>query len=448
LPPSQQLKRTALGITLLAWLSLVLASLIWGVSLIDSINRPGVANALEQRQLELNLLAKQGDQNLFPQQLIESNPEQLLLESVATSSAANSSKGLLEQALLEQKLGKKAAAKAHLETVEKIGNKDEIALASALLATTKSTNNRISSLPPLPNRPVYRLLSCDALAKPSQLCVAPGVINQAKIRLLLVNLLPLSGVIAGVFLLGRLGWQTWRHRLEAAPELSAPDLTLIETILIVAGGFVVLGEVIVPLVAMPFVSWVANHLPLSSAARGGAVVMGLYSFTAAPALLLIWAFKAGGLQWRAEWNRLAEGGKGLLLALPPVALVGWIVEKIWPQAGGSNPLLEQVLDSRNGTALFLLAFTAVVLAPLFEEILFRGVLMPVVGRYWGNLAGITISATIFALAHLSLSEAAPLLVLGLGLGWIRLRSGSLVSCVVMHGLWNGLTFFNLIMLGS
>jgi membrane protease YdiL (CAAX protease family) len=176
--------------------------------------------------------------------------------------------------------------------------------------------------------------------------------------------------------------------------------------------------------------------------------MGLYSFTAAPALLLIWGFKGFNLQWRPSWNALSEGIKGLLMALPLVALVGWLVEKFWPQAGGSNPLLEQVLDGRNSTALALLAFTAVVLAPLFEELLFRGVLMPVIGSYWGNFAGVAISALVFALAHLSLSEAAPLTVLGLSLGWVRLRSGSLFSCVVMHGLWNSLTFFNLIMLGS
>ena len=48
--------------------------------------------------------------------------------------------------------------------------------------------------------------------------------------------------------------------------------------------------------------------------------------------------------------------------------------------GGSNPLLEIVLTSNGSLALFLLATTAVVLAPLFEETIFRGVLLPVLGR--------------------------------------------------------------------
>ena len=136
------------------------------------------------------------------------------------------------------------------------------------------------------------------------------------------------------------------------------------------------------------------------------------------------------------------------MVMPPVVFTGWLMGKLLGDQGGSNPLLEMVLRSNNPLALLLLALTAVVLAPLFEELLFRGVLLPVVGARWGIAAGIGVSALVFALAHLSLSEAPPLLALGIGLGWLRWSSGRLLSTVVMHGLWNGLTFFNLVLLGS
>jgi membrane protease YdiL (CAAX protease family) len=71
-----------------------------------------------------------------------------------------------------------------------------------------------------------------------------------------------------------------------------------------------------------------------------------------------------------------------------------------------------------------------------------------VGQRWGAAAGISVSAVVFSLAHLSLSEALPLLGLGVGLGLVRWRSGRLFSCAAMHGLWNGLTFTNLLLLGS
>jgi membrane protease YdiL (CAAX protease family) len=158
--------------------------------------------------------------------------------------------------------------------------------------------------------------------------------------------------------------------------------------------------------------------------------------------------QGGWLQWR--WR---PGGSALglalahvLMVLPLVALAGWLIERLWSQPSGSNPLLELVLTTGDPLALACLAITAVVVAPLFEETLFRGVLLPVLTRHWGAAAGVGLSALIFGLAHLSLGELTPLILLGLALGWLRLRHGRLGPCVLMHGLWNGLTFLNLILL--
>jgi len=90
----------------------------------------------------------------------------------------------------------------------------------------------------------------------------------------------------------------------------------------------------------------------------------------------------------------------------------------------------------------------VVIAPLFEETLFRGVLLPVLGQRIGPVAGVVVSALVFAIAHLSLSELAPLFLLGVGLGWIRWRSGRLAPSVLMHALWNGITFIDLLALAG
>jgi len=69
-------------------------------------------------------------------------------------------------------------------------------------------------------------------------------------------------------------------------------------------------------------------------------------------------------------------------------------------------------------------------------------------RKLGPIWGVVLSSAIFGLAHLSLGELSPLFVLGLALGWLRLSSGRLSSCIWMHALWNGLTFSNLVLLGS
>lgn len=452
-PPSEGAKRPAVGLNLLALFSLLLAAFIWVVSLVDSVQRPSVDNVLEQRQLELQVLAAQEPSPGLWQPLAVEQPERKLLESLAKSSGAASSGTLIQRALLERQLGQDSTAADHLTTALGGATDPERLLAQRLL---KGQNKQELSLPPLPDRPLYRQLTCRALGRPLGECVPSAVATQAAWRLGLVNLLPLLGVLSGLLLLAQALWRRWRGRLNPAPSLLGPDLTLMETALVIAGGFVVLGELLAPLLTMPLVNGVINLMNISGAAKAGAAVLGYYSFTALPALVILWLIlrqrgpipEGGWLQWRWSPHCLPQGARGLLVSLPPVALMGWLVAQFWQNAGGSNPLLEQVLDSHNGAALACLALTAVLLAPLFEELLFRGVLLPVVAKEWGAPAGIVVSAVTFALAHLSLSEALPLLALGLGLGWLRYSSGRLMSSVVMHSLWNGFTFINLLLLGS
>ena len=138
--------------------------------------------------------------------------------------------------------------------------------------------------------------------------------------------------------------------------------------------------------------------------------------------------------------------RGWLRITPVVMLTGWLLVQLVGDPGGSNPLLELVLGSRDPLALILLAFTAVVLAPLFEETIFRGALLPVLGRRFGPLPGVLLSGLLFGMAHISIGELAPLTVLGVGLGLLRVSSGRLLPCVLMHSTWNAVTFLNLLLL--
>ena len=156
----------------------------------------------------------------------------------------------------------------------------------------------------------------------------------------------------------------------------------------------------------------------------------------------------GWLQWgwRPPAAVLRPALRMVLMVLPLVALASWMLQLVWKDPGGTNPLLEMVLGTSDGWALAAFGFTAVVLAPLFEETLFRGVLLPVVARHLGGAWGVLISALVFALAHLSLAELVPLAVLGLGLGLLRWQTGRLAAAVWLHAFWNSLTFFNLLLL--
>lgn len=149
---------------------------------------------------------------------------------------------------------------------------------------------------------------------------------------------------------------------------------------------------------------------------------------------------------RGRW--FAWGLGGYFVALPLMIGVSIANQQIWQGQGGSNPLLQLVLEEGDRVSLAIFLFTAAVAAPIFEEILFRGFLLPSLTRYlpvWGSIA---LSSLIFATAHLSLSEILPLTVLGCVLGFVYTRSRNLLSSMLLHSLWNSITMVGLFILGS
>ncbi|HZQ90520.1 MAG TPA: CPBP family glutamic-type intramembrane protease [Terriglobales bacterium] len=88
------------------------------------------------------------------------------------------------------------------------------------------------------------------------------------------------------------------------------------------------------------------------------------------------------------------------------------------------------------------------LAPLVEELFFRGFLYPVLARGLGVIAGVAITAALFAVVHSAqLAHAwAPLLVLfavGVALTLVRARTGSVATSLLVHMGYNA-TLFTLV----
>ncbi|MBD2354149.1 CPBP family intramembrane metalloprotease [Tolypothrix sp. FACHB-123] len=150
--------------------------------------------------------------------------------------------------------------------------------------------------------------------------------------------------------------------------------------------------------------------------------------------------------FRGKWFLWGLGG--YCAALPIVVVVSLINQQLWQGQGGSNPLLQLALESQDSVALGLFYVTAAIAAPLFEEVLFRGFLLPSLTRYLPVWAAILISSLLFAAAHLSLSEILPLTALGIVLGVVYTRSRNLLAPMLLHSLWNSGTLLSLFILGS
>lgn len=90
-----------------------------------------------------------------------------------------------------------------------------------------------------------------------------------------------------------------------------------------------------------------------------------------------------------------------------------------------------------GVVLFVLL--AVIIAPLFEEIFFRGFLFRALASSWGWLPGAAVSAAVFGIAHAQPDVFIPLFTLGLVLAWVYKRTGSLWTSISLHALFNGIS---------
>ncbi len=89
----------------------------------------------------------------------------------------------------------------------------------------------------------------------------------------------------------------------------------------------------------------------------------------------------------------------------------------------------------------LVAALACTLAPLAEELLFRGWLYGSLQRKFSHKTALLASAALFALAHGSLLHALPLFLMGAVLAQARKAGGTLTTTVTMHALNNALALW-------
>jgi membrane protease YdiL (CAAX protease family) len=84
----------------------------------------------------------------------------------------------------------------------------------------------------------------------------------------------------------------------------------------------------------------------------------------------------------------------------------------------------------------LYILTAILIAPLYEEILFRGILLPKLMQKTNLIHACWISATLFALLHFHAPALLPLFALSTALSIIYWWTGSLWNCIALHILFN------------
>ena len=439
----------------LALISLVITFFVWQQGLRDSLTRPSVAFDIGQKEQEIVALAYQSIPTNLKSFFITNDPVDEINNTL--------SKVLFNDLSDRNKLIKIISSESNEYFIEKnISNYFENKKYNLLIneIEKKSKNNSYK-----PNSDKFDLFEDDKflyhlLSKKfdfdDSLLITKSFSRKMFLKILAIRLIPLVTILLGTLLVLKTFWKAIALKKLDWKEIEYLDFELIDMVLLIAGGFVVLGEVVSPLFSISLVELFSKNIS-NELSQSLKIFFG-YLFMAIPPLWIVYyqikslygefTFKKDYFQFNFSLIRysIINGVKGWLTIVPFVLLISLILNSLIDNQNGSNPLLEIVLNNKNYFSFVILFVTTTLLAPFFEEVIFRGVLLPTISRDFGIIWGIIISAFIFALAHLSIGEMPPLFVLGIGLGITRIATGSLLSSVIMHSLWNGLTFLNLFLL--
>ena len=127
-----------------------------------------------------------------------------------------------------------------------------------------------------------------------------------------------------------------------------------------------------------------------------------------------------------------------------VALVVVVALVLSPLLKNAQPPQRELMEMIQGTGgilpTLLLFFTMAVVAPCFEELLFRGTLLPWLQSRLGAPWASPLSALAFAAIHLQPLALPTLFTLGAVLGLAARRTGGLLAPIAVHAAWNGSVF--------
>lgn len=204
-----------------------------------------------------------------------------------------------------------------------------------------------------------------------------------------------------------------------------------------------LGMFIGSVIPVFLVAWLAVRvIPLPKGAVGPMIYQSLIYALLLGVLYLLVAWRYRQPFWRSlGWTTfplpflcaavgpaLAIGSSalGVLLKAPPIPL----------------PIEDLISDRRS---LFIMMLFLTVFGPVFEELLFRGFLFPLLARSVGPWPGILLAATPFALVHGSQYHWSwqHLTVVGLAgavFGFVRYKTGSTAAATLVHTGYNATLF--------
>lgn len=116
--------------------------------------------------------------------------------------------------------------------------------------------------------------------------------------------------------------------------------------------------------------------------------------------------------------------------------------------GAAQGTMEQILAAQDWAAHGMWFAVLAVCAPVWEEVMFRGFLLPSLAKYLPQWAAVAATAALFGLVHFTREGFLPLLLLGCVFGLVYVRTRNLVAPVLLHSAWNVMLLVQILLMGG
>lgn len=153
--------------------------------------------------------------------------------------------------------------------------------------------------------------------------------------------------------------------------------------------------------------------------------------------------KAGAILAGFSVVTLFLGPRFQFLLLLPLAVASCGVTILASELGNIlhwiNPIPQEYLDFINqlfNQNFWGVLFTIGVVAPVVEELLFRGVILDGLQIRYNVKTAVIVSSGLFAITHILPHAVVNAFFLGFFFAWLKLKTGSLRLCMIAHALYN------------
>lgn len=142
--------------------------------------------------------------------------------------------------------------------------------------------------------------------------------------------------------------------------------------------------------------------------------------------------------WGIRWKVDVPVGLGIGVGAQGLTLLLGLLVSALSQVPEENLGNTGMVTSVTGIWLPIVTLGATVGAPIVEELFFRGLVLPVIARRWGNLLGVIVSSVLFGVMHIQSTFASSVYtvtmvtMVGMLLGYLKVKTGRIGATIAAH----------------